>query len=142
MKVIKFAMPSLVKSSLFDDELFNNSVFGDFEYFRSKNVPKTNVIETDASFDVQLAIPGVKKSDLKIVVDKRVLTVSKEEKEEHEKKNDKYSLKEFSFTSFSKSFTLPDNVDTEGIKSKCEDGVLKITIPKTEEKNKKIIDIE
>jgi len=112
-----------------------NEFFGD-DWFRGvqtgTRVPAVNIHETNTSYELELAAPGLKKSDFKISVDGDVLTISAEKKEEKEEKHRKVTRREFNFTSFSRSFTLPDSVDADKIKASYEDGVLKLELPKKE----------
>ena len=85
---------------------------------------------------VSLAAPGLKKSDFKIEVEGNMLTISSEKEESKEEKETRYTRKEYSYTSFSRSFTLPEEVNKEKIDAVYEDGVLKLTLPKMEEAKK------
>jgi len=96
-------------------------------------VPVANVTESESGFKIELAAPGLKKSDFKINVDKNVMTISVEKTEEKVDDSKVYSKKEFSYTSFSRSVTLPEIVDYASIDASYEDGVLGITIGKKEE---------
>ena len=109
-------------------------------------VPAVNTKETDGSFQVEVAVPGMKKEDFKIDLDNNILTISSEKKEEKDEKDgEKISRREFSYFSFQRSFHLPNNVKEEQISAEYADGLLKLTIPKTETKkieNKKQIEIK
>lgn len=127
------------------------SFFDDFfgkDYFKSVNtgttIPAVNVKEEDNQFTIELAAPGLKKEDFKIDLDHNVLTISSEKKEENEEKDKegKYTKREYSFQSFSRSFTVPENTDGENIQAQYQDGILNITIPKKEEEEKKSKKIE
>jgi HSP20 family protein len=85
---------------------------------------------------VSLAVPGMKKDDFNIDVEGNMLTISSEKEESKEEKEDKYTRKEYNYSSFSRSFTLPDEVNKEKIEAKYEDGVLKLMLPKKEEAKK------
>ncbi|MCP9753164.1 Hsp20/alpha crystallin family protein [Ferruginibacter sp. HRS2-29] len=98
------------------------------------NVPAVNITELDNEFRVSLAVPGMKKDDFKIDLDGNMLTISSEKEETKEEKEKKYTRKEYSYTSFSRSFTLPDDVSRDKIDARYEDGVLQITIPRLESK--------
>ncbi|MEJ2594145.1 MAG: Hsp20/alpha crystallin family protein [bacterium] len=89
--------------------------------------------ETDKEYLVELAAPGMKKSDFKINLDRNVLTISSETKQEDQEETKNFSRKEYSFSSFERSFTLPEAVNQEKIDAKYQDGVLKINLPKKEE---------
>jgi len=100
------------------------------------NMPAVNICESENSYDIEVAVPGMKKDDFNLNLDNNTLTISCEKKEEHEERNDKgkYTRREFSYSSFSRSFTLPENdVDVDHIDAKYEDGVLTINLPKREE---------
>lgn len=112
------------------DNLFNDSFISDRLITR---VPAVNITESDRGFKIELAAPGLTKSDFKINVDKNVMSISVEKTEEKTDEGNVYSKKEFSYTSFSRSFTLPDTVDYSNIDASYQDGVLAIAIGKKEE---------
>lgn len=122
----------------FFDDFFSKDLFdwNDKNFTVSgSTLPSVNVKETENDFNIELAVPGMKKEDFKIELDKHVLTISSEKKEEHEEKdkNGKYTRKEFNYQSFSRSFTLPANtVENEKIEASYKDGILHITVPKKE----------
>ena len=100
----------------------------------SKCVPPANIIENEKSFNVDIALPGVDKKNVKIDIENNLLTVSSEKNEEkknEEKKN--FTRKEFIYNSFSRSFALPKIIDTEKIKANYENGILKFELPKKDE---------
>jgi HSP20 family protein len=121
------------------------SVFNDFfkpwnEWFddsgflgKTMNVPAVNITEHKNEYMVELAVPGMKKDDFKIDVDGNMLTISSEKEESSEEKEKKFTRKEYSYSSFSRSFTLPDEINLEKIEAKYEDGVLKLVLPRREE---------
>ncbi len=98
-------------------------------------IPSVNVKETNDSFNVEMAAPGMSKKDFRIELDNEILKISSEKKVENElKENERYSCREFSYQSFERSFHLPKSVvDLSKIKAKYEDGMLHIMIPKREE---------
>jgi HSP20 family protein len=100
------------------------------------SVPAVNIAENSSSFRVSLAAPGMKKEDFKISVEDNMLTISAEKKEEKEQKDEKFTRKEFNYSSFNRSFTLPKDVIADKINAKYEDGMLKLNIPKKEESRK------
>lgn len=125
------------------------SVFDDFfkpwnEWFdkggslwgRALTIPAVNITETTNEYQVSLAAPGMKKDDFKIDVDGNMLTISSEKEENREEKDKKFTRKEYSYSSFSRSFTLPDEVNKEKIEAKYEDGLLKLSLPRKEEAKK------
>lgn len=96
------------------------------------NVP-VNISETDAAYQLQVIAPGLKKEEFKISVEKNVLTISFEHKEENKEQNEgKVIRNEYSFRSFKRSFTLNEKIEVAGINAKYTDGVLEVTLPKKE----------
>jgi len=121
-------LPSLV------EEFFNN----DFPLLWNRNwstvsVPAVNIVEGKDEYRIEVAAPGLTKDDFKINLEDDTLTISANKEEQKEEKDEKYTRKEFSYTSFCRSFTLPDTVDGEKIKAKHKDGILVIHVPKREE---------
>lgn len=128
---------------LFDREMFD---WNNFNYSDTNTtLPAVNIKDTPEHFVVEVAVPGMDKKDFKINLKDNVLTISSERKEEEEKKEGNYTRREYSYQSFCRSFTLPDNiVDSDKISAKYENGELLITIPKREEakpKGPRMIDI-
>ncbi|CAN5421344.1 Hsp20/alpha crystallin family protein [soil metagenome] len=127
--------------TLFDDflnrDLFNG---GQSNYSNTgTSLPAVNIKETNEGFDVEMAAPGMKKTDFKVQLEGNMLTISSEKSSNtDENEGDRYSRKEFSYQSFERSFTLPkDVVDVEKINAKYEDGVLQLHIPKMEQAKQK-----
>ena len=104
--------------------------------FGTINIPAANIIENKDHYEVNLAAPGMKKEDFDIDVEGNVLTISAEKEEKKEEKDERYSRKEFSYASFSRSSTLPDWVNKDKIDASYENGLLKVYLPKTEEARK------
>lgn len=94
--------------------------------------PAVNVSENDKSFEIELAAPGIKKEEFKVDVKDGVMTISCATKKEEEEKKKNYTRREFSSRSFSRAFTLPDNVDQKNVSAKYTDGVLHVTLKKAE----------
>ena len=102
------------------------------------STPAVNVKESNDDFFIEVAAPGLEKNDFKINLDNNVLTISSEKEFRNEdKEGARYMRREFSYTSFSRSFSLPEAVDAEKIKAKHKDGILMISIPKKEEAKRK-----
>ncbi len=145
MSLVRFSRnyPS-VFNRFFDDDLFNWS--NQHQSPANATLPSVNIKEGDKSFEVQMAVPGFKKEDFKIELNHNLLTISSESKVEKETKEDEcYTCREFSYQSFSRSFTLPDSADNEKISAKYEDGILKVSIDKKKEalvKPSRLIDIK
>lgn len=130
---------SLTTPSLFDDffkpwnEWFDKPVM--FE--RMMTTPAVNVKENTDSYTVSLAAPGLKKEDFTIGIEGNMLTIGCEKEENEEEKDARFTKKEYSYFSFSRSFTIPDDVRLDAIDAHYENGVLNIKLPKLEE-NKKL----
>jgi HSP20 family protein len=121
--------PFLVNGTLLSD-FFDNDRFFDSDWLKKQSVPAVNVKENDKGFEIEVAAPGLSKKDFKITVDNGVLNISSEKKEEKEQKEKDYTRKEFSYSSFSRSFTLPENVNEEDVEANYEDGLLKLNVAK------------
>ncbi len=125
------ALPSLL------DQFFNNEL----EPFTRRNfsdtnttLPSVNIKETTDVFEVEVAAPGFDKKDFNIELDNDVLTISSEKQVENvTDENEKFTKQEFSYQSFTRSFTLPELVEGDKITAKYKDGILSIAIPKKEE---------
>ena len=100
------------------------------------NIPAVNIVEGKTSYEVSLAAPGMKKDDFTIDVEGNTLTVSAATEEKKEEKDEKYTRKEYNYSSFSRSFALPEWVNKEKIDASYENGLLKLVLPKTEEAKK------
>jgi len=98
-------------------------------------LPAVNIRESDNEYMIEVAAPGMKKSDFKVNYDNGRLTISSEHKEERKDKNgEKYTRREFSYQSFQRTFNIPENVvEGDKINAKYNDGILTITLPKSEE---------
>lgn len=102
-----------------------------------QSFPAVNVIEIEDAFKIELAAPGLKKEDFKVNVHENTLTISTEKKEEKTENVEKYTRKEFNFSTFKRSFALPKNVDGEKIVAIYNDGVLGLELPKKEQEKPK-----
>lgn len=117
--------------SLFDN-VFSDGSDHSYGSFDKKFLPAVNIHESEDSFTVELSAPGMKKDDFKIKLEDDQLTIFSELKETKEETDTKYIRREFHSKSFSRSFTLPENIDQESISATYEDGVLKVGLPKKE----------
>jgi len=124
--------------TLFDDffKPWNEWFDGGNLWGRTVRIPSVNITESKDEYNVSLAVPGMKKDDFKIDVDGNMLTISSEKDESKEEKDKRYTRREYSYTSFSRSFTLPDEVNKEKIDARYDDGLLKISLPRKEEAKK------
>lgn len=105
-------------------------------------VPRVDITETGAELVVKAEIPDVNKEDVKVSVNQRVLTIEGEKKHEQEEKDEKHHRIERYYGSFSRSFTLPENVDEAKIDASFKNGVLNLHIPKTKSSNLKGIEVQ
>jgi len=103
---------------------------------RMLTVPAVNIAEKQDHYEISLAVPGMKKNDFDIDVEGNMLTISAETEEQLGKKEEKHTRREFNYTSFSRSFTLPEGVVRDKIDASYENGLLKLMVPKTEEARK------
>ncbi len=128
MRIVKYnnnnVFPSLI------NEFFNDD-FGMNFLNRSHSVPSVNSLENNDSYEIDLAVPGMKKEDFTIELNDKVLLISSETSNTME--NDKMRLNEFNFSSFQRSFRVPDSVDQDKIKANYKNGILKIKLPKRKE---------
>ena len=104
--------------------------------------PRVDIAETDNEFVIKAEIPEVNKDDVKVTVDSGVLTIRGERKQEKEEKGKKFHRVERYYGSFTRSFTLPDNVDEGKIDASFKDGVLNLKVPKTEAAKPKAIEVK
>ncbi len=126
------SLPSLL-DRFFEGDLmdWNSSNFSD----TNTTLPAVNIKEDNDQFMIEVAVPGMKKDDFKVDFDNGRLTISSEKQHEDvEKEGEKVTRREFSYQSFQRSFTIPENmVDAEKISAKYENGILHLKLPKREE---------
>lgn len=131
---------NLRKISPFWDMPFNNFFRNSFPDMWSgadaETIPSVNVIEESNQYVVEMAAPGLKKDDFSVKIENNVLTISceKESESKPEKESRNYSRREYNYSYFSRSFTIPDNINAEEVAAKYESGVLYLTIPKRVDK--------
>ena len=133
----KLILPSLL------DEIFNPDWNGGIQSFNT-SIPAVNIKESETDFKLELFAPGLKKEDFNIEIDQNTLSISSEKQTETEDNNEKYSRKEFSYTSFKRTFNLPETVNFDAIDAHYDNGILNLRLPKREEalpKPKKMIEI-
>lgn len=121
-------------TSLFDRDFFDVES-GLLPARLGVNIPSVNVRETPKEYLLEVAAPGLERKDFRIEVDDHTLSISAEKEENKEEKTESngYTRKEYSFNSFSRSFTLPDGIKEGNIDAKYENGILMVTLPKTKE---------
>ena len=141
MSLVRFTkqMPS-VFDRFFDGDLM------DWSNDVNMTLPSVNIKETKEGFEVKVAAPGFDKNDFKLELNHDVLTISSEKQAENEtKEGEQYTRREYCYSSFKRSFVLPDSADAEKINAEYKNGILDITIPKKEEakpKDKRVIEIQ
>ena len=138
MNLIKRQNP--VFTSLIDDLFINQ----DWNHI-SATVPAANIIEADDHFDIELAAPGKKKSDFTIELDEGVLTISSETETKSSEKESSFTRKEFGYSSFKRSFNIPETVSADKISANYKEGILTVSLPKKAEalpQPKKLISIK
>lgn len=122
-------------SPMFMSDFLNNDFDNFFSPARKFN-PAVNIREDEKAFGIELALPGLTKEDVKIEVEKDVLVISAEQKEEKTEEKNGYSRREFGSYSFCKNFRIPDNVNTDKIAATFRNGILALELPKSEEESK------
>lgn len=132
MTLVKFKRPRLPwYDTMFTDLLGTDRLLTNDLFLENKWVPAMNVKETDDHFELEIAAPGFNKKDFDVSIDNGILKIQAENKEEMEKKEDDYTRKEFNYTSFYRSFTLPENVnENEMIDATYKRGILKLVLNK------------
>lgn len=116
--------------TLFDDFFKPWREWFDMGWDKVSTVPSVNVTEADKEYKISVAAPGLQKDDFKVNVDGNMITISAERSTSSEEKEEKFTRKEYNFTSFSRTFTLPDNVMADKIEARYENGELMLMLPK------------
>jgi HSP20 family protein len=124
------------------DDFFNFPTRWDDLYLRDFDNLSANIWEEDNKIFIKMAMPGIKKEDIKISVSGDTLNIEGQSNEEKEEKEKKYFLKTFQSASYSQSFNLPSLVNPDNVEAKFEDGVLTVTLPKAKESQTKQISIK
>lgn len=116
-----------------NDDFFNRSLSSVIGNDTSLNFPSVNVVEYENQFKLELAAPGLKKEDFNIEIEEDQIKISAEVKNEEEETTGNYRRREFNYTSFKRTFRIPENIDLEEINANYEQGVLSISLPTKEE---------
>ncbi|MDG5492006.1 Hsp20/alpha crystallin family protein [Psychroserpens sp. SPM9] len=121
------------------DDIFNRDLPSVFtsNFNTGITLPKVNIKETADAFTVEMAVPGLQKSDFHIDLNNQSLSISTETKQENELQEDNYTRREFGYSSFKRVFTLPESVNEEKINANYKDGILSVHLPKKEEAKQK-----
>ncbi|WP_439585640.1 Hsp20/alpha crystallin family protein [Dyadobacter bucti] len=129
--------PKLLLNDFFDNNTLDIPAMFDFDgnfsrFGLSAKIPSVNITENNENYSIQLAAPGLEKKDFKIEVENDMLTISSQKEQQTDEEKDNYRRREFSYQSFSRSFQLPENSQTDKIEAQYQDGILKLTLPKKE----------
>ncbi|WP_242093178.1 Hsp20/alpha crystallin family protein [Aestuariivivens sediminicola] len=122
---------------------FDDFTLGEFPSMFSSNfntgisMPKVNIKEVSDAFIVEMAVPGLKKSDFDINLDNNLLSISAEIKQDNDNKDADYTRREFGYASFKRTFTLPETVNDSKINAHYNEGILSVHLPKKEEAKQK-----
>ena len=140
MRIVKYNNNNKVFPSLMNE--FFNDDFRMNVINNNHSVPSVNSIENDNSFEIDLAVPGMKKDDFTIQLNDKVLVISSENTNSVE--NNSMRLNEFNYSSFQRSFIVPETVELDKIKANYKNGILKVKLPKKKDsitKPNRVIDI-
>ena len=129
---------SLLRPSLLEDVMKPWNEWVDEKWPFSNQTPAVNVKETEKNYEITLAAPGLQKSDFTIDVNGSMITVSAEQDEKKEEKDESFTRREYSYSSFCRSFSLPEDIVQEKIDANYVNGELKLLLPKKEEAKKTV----
>lgn len=136
-------MPSFWRNPM--DRFFGNDFANLWSGEMLETMPAINIKEEKDNYKLELAAPGLKKEDFNISVEGNVLTISSEKESETNDGEENYSRREYNYSGFSRSLTLPENSDSGQVSAKYTDGILHLTVPKkkvSEQKNGQKIRVE
>lgn len=135
----------MMSPGIFDllNDVLGEDFFAPTTSFRRESIPAVNVLETEKEYQLEMAIPGMDKKDVQIEIEDDVLTISSEMKNEKNEDKENFTRREFHFSSFKRSFNIPEEADASKIEARHENGVLNVHIPKKDRKPnlKKMIEI-
>ena len=134
---VRAGWPALFSKNDWVDRFFDLPSDTDFNFSRALSVPAINVKETEHEYKLSIAAPGLEKNDFNIQVQQGMLTISAE-KEENKNTDDKYNRREYNYSSWSRSFTLPEDAVDGKISAEYKNGELKIDVPRNDEKKKSV----
>ena len=115
------------------NDVFDGFFGGSLAHASMTRVPAANVLESANGYAIEIAAPGMQKEDFKISLEKDMLSISAEKKSENNEDSPKFTRREFSYSSFKRSFNLPEVADKENIKAEYSNGILTLTIDKKKE---------
>jgi HSP20 family protein len=140
--LIRYNNPIETISDFFDSVFSGKGFEATDRTFSANNWPKVDITESSEAYSLRADLPGIEKSDVNIFIDKGILRIEGERKDEFKKEEGMYYHLERSYGKFSRSFTLPEEIDAERIDAKMINGVLTVTLFKTEKVKPKMIDIQ
>jgi HSP20 family protein len=141
MDIVKYRPNSMA-------ELFNDTWGRFFEPFfdiaplRSSRVPAIDVKETENGYSLEAELPGITDKDIELKLEGNMLTLATKKEERKEEKKDHYLLKERKSYSFTRSFVVPEDVDAEKISAEFKNGLLTLSLPKSEKAKPKMLEIK
>ena len=139
MRIVKYNNNNVFPSLM--NEFFNDDLRMNF-FNRRHSVPSVNSVENNDSFEIDLAVPGMKKDDFTIELNDKILVISSDNSDYDQ--NERTRLNEFNYSSFQRSFRVPESVELDKIKANYKNGILKIKLPKKKDsitKPNRLIDI-
>ena len=139
MRIVKYNNNNVFPSLM--NEFFNDDLRMNF-FNRRHSVPSVNSVENNDSFEIDLAVPGMKKDDFTIELNDKILVISSDNSNHDQ--NERTRLNEFNYSSFQRSFRVPESVELDKIKANYKNGILKIKLPKRKDsitKPNRVIDI-
>ncbi len=139
MRIVKYNNNNVFPSLM--NEFFNDDLRMNF-FNRRHSVPSVNSVENNDSFEIDLAVPGMKKDDFTIELNDKILVISSDNSNYDQ--NESTRLNEFNYSSFQRSFRVPESVELDKIKANYKNGILKIKLPKRKDsitKPNRVIDI-
>ena len=139
MRIVKYNNNNVFPSLM--NEFFNDDLRMNF-FNRRHSVPSVNSVENNDSFEIDLAVPGMKKDDFTIELNDKILVISSDNSNHDQ--NERTRLNEFNYSSFQRSFRVPESVEFDKIKANYKNGILKIKLPKRKDsitKPNRVIDI-
>jgi HSP20 family protein len=124
--------PSIFDSRGWLDRFFNSPLDEYFNFGRAISIPSVNVNETDDKYTLSIATPGLERKDIHVELDGNMLTIKAEKEEkEKEEKNGKFNRREYNYSSWSRSFTLPEDADGAGLKAEYKNGELRVEMARS-----------
>jgi len=129
LPLLRISRPAFLANDFFKTNFLDGLLDSESNFSK----PAVNIAEKADNYTIEVAAPGFSKNDFKINVENNVLTISSSKETKNEGKEDNYTRKEFSYASFSRSFSLPESTETENISASYTNGILYVSVPKKEE---------